>query len=283
MLKSEMVPASDPMLRLFESFCERAQEAQHAMEWSWKFVGSTIQSNRAFWLGAGERRRATSTHIKWLAGELGFEAKGLPGGLAAWHNILDERTQRVLVGYSGAGAASGRRACIKIYLTLDELDNGAYQEFVRPLYEHLPPDTPVEKGRYLMAHSIYEDGGAFARVYLICMQEELQNAKTADFLRKAIGERGLEVARQHPSAGIALKCDTTDMLGLSLRPTGISVADHPSWWNSPVLTPLLYGAGHLPALRERLHRVSWVTVPITAEALAFPFVMPEMNVYVRLN
>lgn len=72
------------------------------------------------------------------------------------------------------------------------------------------------------------------------------------------------------------------MLGLSLRPTGIDCADHPSWWSSPVLGPLLYAAGRNPELGKRLHQVSWVTAPLTGEALRFPFAMPEMNVYVRL-
>jgi hypothetical protein len=105
----------------------------------------------------------------------------------------------------------------------------------------------------------------------------------SSWLSAVAGERAVEIARSHVRSGISFKSDTTDMLGIGFRPSDLELDDHPSWRNSPVLDPVFYAAGSRPLLRERLRRLSWVTVPMSAEALAFPLLMPEMNVYVKLR
>ncbi len=55
-LKEATGLASDPMLRLFERYCDRAAGAMDTMEWSWKFAGWEAVGNRVFWLGSGHRR-----------------------------------------------------------------------------------------------------------------------------------------------------------------------------------------------------------------------------------
>lgn len=282
LLKRQLGIPQEPMLDLFERFCERAYDAMAAMEWSWKFAGQAIQSNRAFWLGAGGRRAETGRHFRWLAHELGFLAPDLPDGLSTWHRLLDTNTDRVLLGYSGDNPAGNQPACLKLYLTLESCPEDIYSELIRPLHAKLLPGTPPESARVILAHSINAQGISFSRAYLFCFQEACEDPIVRDYMSHLLGERALDVAMHHPSFGVALKNDTVDMIGFSFRPTGLDLQDHPSWRHSPVLTPLLHAAGRVPALRERLHRVSWVTVPLGIATSAFPFVLPEMNVYVKL-
>ncbi len=280
-LKRELAIPADPLLGMFEDFCERAYDAMASMEWSWKLQGEDSLANRVFWLGSPDRREQTSDHLQWLARELAFEPVDLPGGLAAWHDLLDNHTDRALVSYAGPNPVSGRPAAIKMYLTLD-LDDAATASLLRAVMPKLTSDPPLEKATVLLCYAAYEVGGSRSRIYLIYPQEAFEDAAVAGWLAALVGPHALQLARTHPRAGIALKSDTTDMLGLGLRPSEAALTDHPSWSNSPALNPLFYAAGCQPLLRDRLHRVSWITVPLDAEALSFPMIMPEMNVYVRL-
>ena len=271
-LKRESGLEQDPVLTLFEKFCSRASDAFDSMEWSWKFQPGRTLGNRIFWLGA-PRPLETRAHLEGLTAELGLDVR---------HEGLYGYTERALVSYAGPDKNKGRAAAIRIYLTLDDCSEPVYSQYVRPAYPDLPSDAPPGAVRALVCYAAYETGTVASRTYFLYHAEQLGEPAVREYLSHLLGERAVEIAAMHPSAGFAFKGDTTNMLGLSFRPTGISAADHPSWWNSPALTPLLYAAGRTPALRERLHRVSWVTVPLTSESLEFPFEMPEMNVYVRL-
>ena len=281
-LKSELGLPDDPVLGLFERYCARARGALDSMEWSWKLQGEQALANRVFWLGAGGRRMETGGHLDWLIGELGIAPASLAGA-SEWDEILRLHMERALVSYAGPNPATGRPAAIKIYLTLEGCDDAAYRRLIRPLYRDLPEECPPGNMRPLICYAAYDDGGVASRAYFLYRAEEFANPAVAEYFTRLAGPRAVELARMHPSAGFAFKGDTTNMLGLSLRPTGIDCADHPAWWSSPVLNPLLYAAGRNPALSKRLHHVSWVTAPLTGEALRFPFSMPEMNVYVRLD
>jgi hypothetical protein len=114
-------------------------------------------------------------------------------------------------------------------------------------------------------------------------QNSFRSSRVAAYFKKLAGKRAVELARLHPSTGIAFKHDTTDSLGYSFHPTGLAAEDHPSWWSSPALGPILYAAGSVPALRARLRQMSWVSFPLKSSALKFPLLMPEMNVYVRFG
>jgi hypothetical protein len=281
-LKSELGLTHDPVLGLFERYCARARGALDSMEWSWKFQGEQALANRVFWLGAGGCRVETGGHLNWLIGELGITPAALVGA-SEWGEILRVHMERALVSYAGPNPWMGRPAAIKIYLTLEGCNDAVYRGLIRPLSPELPEHCPPGSVRPLICYAAYDDGGVASRAYFLYHAQEFENPAVADYFTRLAGRRAVEVARGHPSAGFAFKGDTTNMLGLSLRPTGIGAADHPAWWSSPVLGPLLYAGGRNPALRERLHRVSWVTVPLSDEALRFPFAMPEMNVYVRLG
>jgi len=252
------------------------------MEWSWKFQGGQALANRVFWLGAGGCREETARHLDWLVAELGLAPAALAGS-EGWRELLHARMERALVSYAGPNPRTARAAAIKIYLTLEDCGEALYRGLIRPLYPDLPADCPPGGVRPLVCYAAYETGKVASRAYFLYHAAEFANPAVADYFTALAGRRAVEVARMHPSAGFAFKGDTTNMLGLSLRPTGIACGDHDAWWSSPALDPLLYAAGSHPALRERLHSVSWVTVPLTEEALRFPFVMPEMNVYVRLS
>jgi hypothetical protein len=271
-LKNESGMEQDPVLTLFEKFCGRAGDAFDSMEWSWKFQPGRTLGNRIFWLGA-PRPAETRAHLEWLTGELGLDVRD---------GRLYDFTERALVSYAGANKDKGRSAAIRIYLTLDDCSEPVYSDYVRPAYPDLPASAPPGAVRALVCYAAYETGTVASRAYFLYHADQLREPAVREYLVNLLGERAVEVAAMHPSAGFAFKGDTTNMLGLSFRPTGIEAAGHPSWWNSPALTPLLYAAGRTPALRERLHRVSWVTVPLTSDALQFSYEMPEMNVYVRL-
>lgn len=282
LLKRRLGLPSDRLLSLFERFCERACVAMDSMEWSWKVLPDRMLDNRIFWLGAGGCREATSRHLRRLADELGFAPADLPGGIERWRELLDTRTDRALVSYAGPDPAAGRPGVIKTYLTLDRCDEAMWAGSLRGLHAALPAAAPPGAARVLLSYSCGESGESFSRVYVMYLQRELAKREVADYLTPWIGERGLRVARGHPAAGVSVKNDTTDMLGLAFRPTGLALDDHPSWWESPALAPLLHAAGPIPALRERLQRVSWVTVPLSPASLELPYTLPEMNVYVRL-
>ncbi len=281
-LKRQLGTPRDSMLDLFEQYCERAYDALEDMEWSWKFAAGKIQDNRAFWLGAGERRSETSRHMRWLANELSF-SPNLPGGIETWRRLLNTKTNRTLVGYSGRNESANQPPCLKLYLTLDSCQGEEYRELLQPLHPKLLAEEPPEGARIILSHAVYENGFNYPRAYLFYTQPMFANERVRTYMTNLLGAEAVAVATVHPSCGVALKNDTTDMMGLSFRPTGVELQDHPSWWRSPALTPLLCAAGKVPLLRERLHRVSWITVPMNAAVVGFPFVLPEMNVYVKLR
>jgi hypothetical protein len=252
------------------------------MEWSWKLQGEEILANRVFWLGAGGCRAETAHGLDWLIAELGLKPSRLAGE-AQWREILESHMDRALVSYAGPNPRTQRPAAIKIYLTLEGCDDALYSGLIRPLYADLPEQAPPGEVRPLICYSAYDDGDVASRAYFLYNAEDFENPAVAEYFTRLAGRRAVEVARAHPSAGFAFKGDTTNMLGLSLRPTGLDSSGHPSLWSSPALGPLLHAGGRDPLLREWLHRVSWVTVPLTDESLRFPYLMPEMNVYVRLG
>jgi hypothetical protein len=282
-LKQALKLPPDRMLMLFESFCERSHALMDSMEWSWKFRGKQAQSNRCFWLGKGGYAEATSRQIRSLAGKLGLLPEDLPGGLKTWHYLLDQHTDRALVGYSGPGLDGRPPACLKIYLTLGWSARRFYSQIVPHRHPDVPAEVPPPRTRLVLVYSAYESGEVSSRTYFFWLNGTLSTVGVARYLRSLIGDRAFSVARMHPSVGIGFKNDTTNMLGLSFRPTGLALPDHSSWWQSPALDPLLYAAGSTPLLRERLAQVTWMTVPPGVVGPEFPYVLPEMNVYVRLS
>src|SRR6266540_4105366 len=100
-LKHEYGISGDPMLNLFERFCDQSQGIMDAMEWSWKFLGTKVRTNRALWLGKPDQREETGRRLRRLAAELSFAPKDLPGGLRSWYRLLENHTDRALVGYAG--------------------------------------------------------------------------------------------------------------------------------------------------------------------------------------
>jgi hypothetical protein len=281
-LKRELGLPADPALDLFERFCERAYGVMDAMEWSWSFRAGTCRHNRVYWLGAPGRAALTSLHMKWLAGAWGLEPADLEGGMAAWLELLDRYTERAAVAYAGADAEQGRAAALKLYLTVQPEANPVVGPRLWALMPRLPRDTPLEGTTMVLCYAVYADRAARARVYLMNDQQDFYQPRVAQWLARAAGERALALAQAHVRAGISFKKDTTDTLGLAFRPSSCPLAEHPCWWNSPALDPVFQEAGNRPLLRERLRRLSWITVPITGEALAFPLSMPEMSVYVKL-
>jgi hypothetical protein len=251
------------------------------MEWSWKFEEEHALANRVFWLGAGGQRQETRCHLDWLISQMDLSPAAITGG--AWDEILDVHMERALVSYAGANPRTNRASAIKIYLTLEHCDESLYQRLIRSLYHDLPAHCPPGDVRPLICYAAYAGGSVASRAYFLYHAEAFDDPAVAEYFTRLAGPQAVEVARIHPSAGFAFKGDTTNMLGLSLRPTGIDGEDHPSRWSSPALAPLLYGAGKNPVLGKYIHQVSWITVPLTENALRFPYVMPEMNVYVRFG
>lgn len=280
-LKHQLEIPCDALLTLFESFCERAHDSMDSMEWSWKFHGGRALANRVFWLGAPSHRASTSEHVRWLAGELALNPADLPGGLQAWFSLVEHHTERALVSYAGPSPEGDRSAAIKIYLTLDRI--AVSSRLLQAVIPKLACDLPLEAATVLLCYAAYECGDAASRIYLIYGQESFQEVALCEWMRSVAGDRALELARSHVRAGLAFKNDTTNMLGLGFRPSGVEMADHPCWWNSAALVPLFCAAGSRPLLRARLRRVTWITLPLSREALALPLTMPEMNVYVRLR
>jgi hypothetical protein len=276
-LKREAQVERGPLLDVFEKFLRRARPVTAEMEWSWKFRGQDVQGDRICWLGAGGRREDTAHLLKRLAAELGFNPRDLP-----WRDLLERRTNRALVGYAGPDAIAGRPAAIKICLSLDPLPQQLYSEAIRAAHPGLPAESPSACS-VVLCHALYESGHVSSRVYLMYAQRAFRSPNLAAYLSKLAGKRAVELARLHPGTGIAFKHDTTDTLGFAFRPTGLELRDHPSWWSSPTLGPILYAAGRVPALRARLGRMSWVMMPLKASSLKFPLVMREMSVYVRFG
>ncbi|HEY0135152.1 MAG TPA: hypothetical protein VGB85_13785 [Nannocystis sp.] len=282
LLKRQLGLVDDPLLHLFERFCERAYAAMDTMEWSWKFSGSQVLANRVFWLGAGGHREATGRHLLWLTDALGLRAEGHPGGLAAWRELVGHGIERALVAYAGPNLATGRGPVVKFYLTLDPRRVAEQPELARPpgaLVDDL--SIPAATG-VLRCHTVELGGAEASRMYYLFTGADHDDPATAALITRLAGPRGAELARLHPRSGVAFKADGTDMLGLALRATGAE-GPHPAQILSPVLVPLLAAAGRSEALYERLDRVTWVTVPLDEDSLRLPRVLREMNVYVRLR
>jgi hypothetical protein len=276
-LKREARVERGPLLDVFEKFLRRARPITAEMEWSWKFRAQDVRADRICWLGAGDRREDTARLLTRLAAELGFKPSDLP-----WRDLVERHTNRALVGYAGPDAVGRRPAAIKICLSLDPLRQRLYSEMILPAHPGLPAASPSSCS-VVLCHALYESGHVSSRVYLMYAQRAFRSPKLAAYLAKLAGKRAVELARLHPGTGIAFKHDTTDTLGFAFRPTGLVLKDHPSWWSSPALGPILYAAGRVPALRARLGRMSWVMMPLKASSLKFPLVMPEMSVYVRFG
>jgi len=280
-LKRQLGLPGDPLLDLFERFCERAHAALDTMEWSWKFSGPQVLADRVFWLGAGGHREVTSRHLLWLADALGLRAEGHPGGFEAWKELVRHGTERALVAYAGPNPATGRAPVIKIYLTLDPrwvIDRPALARLPGGLVDGLA--VPASTG-VLRCQTFEFGGGEASRIYLLVSESCNDDPATAALMTALAGPRGAALARLQPRAGVAFKADGTDMLGLALRATGAD-GPHPAQVLSPVRVPLLAAATRHDALYERLDRVTWVTVPLDEESLRLPRELREMNVYVRL-
>jgi len=282
-LKRELALPADPTLDLFERFSERAYGLMDAMEWSWSFKSGRCRHNRVFWLGAPGHAGATACHLKWLGRELRFEPAGLDGGLPTWHELLDCHTERAAVAYAGADPPENRPAALKLYLTLRPQSASVAQPLLFSLMPRLPHETPLASATIVLCYAVYATGEARSRVYLMYNQQDFDAPEVSRWLAAAAGERALALSRSHVRSGISFKNDTTDMLGLGFRPSDTSLRDHPCWWNSPALDPIFEAAGSRPLLRQRLDRLSWVTVALSPEALALPMSIPEMNVYVKLD
>lgn len=297
-LKRQLGLPGDPLLDLFERFCERAHAALDTMEWSWKFSGPQVLADRVFWLGAGGHREATSRHLLWLADALGLRADGHPGGFEAWAELVRHGTERALVAYAGPNPATGRAPVIKIYLTLDPGRVADRPALARPpggladvltggpidgLTDSLTGGLVVPASTGVLRCQTFELGGGEAsRIYLLVSESDHDDPATAALMTALVGPRGAALARLHPRAGVAFKADGTDMLGLALRATGAD-GPHAAQVLSPVLVPLLAAAHRHDALYERLDRVTWVTVPLDEQSLRLPRELREMNVYVRLH
>jgi hypothetical protein len=280
-LKNEHGLTTDPLLHLFETFCQRAYGVMDAMEWSWKFQGRRCLANRMFWLGSPGLKDLTSKHLKWLARELSFEPLDLQSGPLAWQQLLDIHTERAAVAYAGSDPNQGRGPVIKLYLTLDHF-SAIDLEMLRSVIPKLPDNTPLRDATVILCYVVCENGNSSSRIYVMYNGRSFESTPVCDWLNGLAGERAVSLAKSHIRTGVAFKNDRTDMLGLAFRPTGSNLDDHPSWWDSPVLDPLFYAAGSQPLLRARLRRVSWVTVPLSRAALEFPLEMDELNVYVKL-
>lgn len=278
-LKAATGLVATPELNLFERYCRRAASAMDAMEWSWKFSGWTSSANRVFWLGASRHRDVTRRSLRWLAAELGLTHDDAD---REWLALTDTHMDRALVAYSGPNPFTGRAAVIKIYLTLNRCTPSIYRRLVKPAAPHLPAETPGA-GAILLCRTMDADRTASsARVYALFNQQDLKRPRVARFLTHTIGARGLAAASMYPRSGIGLKADGTDMLGIGLRPTGRRQLDQAHLF-TPVMVPLVNAAVRTPALAERLHDVTWVTIPLDRTSLGFPRKMREMNVYAQLR
>jgi hypothetical protein len=165
---------------------------------------------------------------------------------------------------------------------LADCDADTYRRYVRPVSHALPEDAPSEHAVVLLCHTVDAEGSSASRVYVLFNREDYDEPSVSRFLATAAGTRALDVARMYPRAGIGLKRDGTDMLGIGLRPTGRRRID-PACLMTPVMIPLVNAGVRIPELAERLHRVSWVTIPLDDDSLECPRVMREMNVYVTLD
>lgn len=277
-LKSATALAPDPLLALFERYCARADEAFDAMEWSWKFTPGATLANRVFWLGQGRRAGVTQRSLHWLAAELGctdaLERRG-------WTTALDAHTARALVAYAGP-AGSPRGAVIKIYLALKRCTPEVYARCVRPASRRLPASPPPDCGVVLLSHTIDAAGGIAPRAYVLFNGADVRRPDVTAYLKATAGPRVAAIAGDYPRAGIGVKRDATDMVGLGLRPTGSRGTTMASLM-TPVMVPLVHAAARTPLLAARLNRVTWVTLPLNRHGLALPRVPREMNVYVHLR
>ena len=258
---------ADPLLTLFERYCDRAAPAFGAMEWSWKIMPDAVLANRIYWLGASDERAVTAKAITWLLSVLGTA----PSAVGDF--------DRVLVAYAGPNPVTARGAVIKIYWTLNRADRPAYDRLVRPEWPALP-NAPIDHGTILHSRTIELDGSSKERVYFMFDRDDYRRRSIASFFRTVAGAEALKVARMYPRSGLCLKRDGTDMLGIGLRPTGRRRMD-PEFLMTPVMIPLVHAAVRLPHLEERLNRVTWVTVPL--DEVSLPRCPREMNVYVHLH
>jgi hypothetical protein len=282
-LKQTLQLPADAVLPLFEQYCELASPAIGAMEWSWKIVGwEETLANRVFWLGAPGHREVTGRCLNWLTSALGYRAESVAGGLDAWNGLVSTNTDHALVAYAGRNLLAGTDPVIKICLVLDRCDAEIYGQFIRPISPLLPACPPPECATVFFGQTIDAAGSSASRVYLLFDREAFDQPEVGAYVSAIAGAAALEVARTYPRCGIGLKQDTTDMLGIGLRPTGRRALPM-DYLASPAMVPLVNAAARIPALGARLNRVTWMSVPIDDESLSFPRKLKEMNVYVLLR
>src|SRR5262249_53629939 len=127
------------------------------------------------------------------------------------------------------------------------------------------------------------DGRSSSRIYVLWPQSAYERPDVCEWAGRFVGPGGLEVAAGHPSSGLGLKNDTTDMLAVSFLPTGFTSTGHPARRESPILRPVLFAAGREPELARRLGRLTWVAAPAAAFEGEIGYELGELNVYVRLD
>ncbi|MEM9516521.1 MAG: hypothetical protein AAGA42_16850 [Actinomycetota bacterium] len=274
---------TEPLLTAFHRFGDRAADVHESSEWSWKFAPDALLRNRIFWIGAAGQRHATANHVSWLADQVDLNPEDLDGGRDRWNTILAERTDRVTIGYAGADSAAGRPPALKFYLSLEPRSDDIYRQHLRGLHDRLPAAAPPGPCRLILVYSVYADGRISSRVYVLWPQSALAIEDVRQWMSPFVGSGALSVAAGHPSSGLGVKNDTTDMLAVSFLPTGFAHRGHPARFVSPILRPVLFAAGRDPELARRLDRLTWVAAPCTEFDQEFSYELTELNIYVRID
>lgn len=242
----------DPLVARFERFCEEAATDITRMEWSCKLAGGVVDQHRfvACATISEPDRGAARAFSRLLGSAFADDREGADG--EAFRRAVETDARTVFVGYAGGGP--GAPATLKAYVGW----RGGSAALDSAILGQRGSKLPGEPFR-MIGRSIDADGCIAGRSYAFYQQGAEHDGEVAAWLTAQFGVHGPRLLALHPRFGLARKPGGHNTLLVGLRPSGFDEA-HPSHTQSPLLYPVRTLAEHVPALAERLDRVTWIAV-----------------------
>lgn len=273
-LRRQLRLPRDPLVGRFERFCEEAAADITRMEWSCKLAARVVDQNRFVACAriAARDGAAMRAFTRLLESSFDGDREQLAG--EAFRTAVTTHASRVFVAYAGGG--HDQPATLKAYVGWRggsaALDGAILGEDGETL-----PGAPFR----MLGRSIDEHGGFGGRSYAFYEQGAEHEEAVAAWLTARFGSHGPRLLASHPRFGLARKPGSAMTLLAGLRPSGFD-DPHPSHMHSPLLYPVRTLAEHVPALAERLDRITWIAASPDVLDRRVGELPDKLGVYTRL-